>query len=121
MILVDTGVWISFFRGEKSALGLKHLLVEDNVVLHPYIFGELLLGGLSKINENLMKSVKFCDIIKEDDIYEFIKKNRKYISGMGWVDINIAASIYESSYELFSFDTNLQNFSKKIGCSVFSS
>ena len=119
MILADTSVWISFFRGDKNAIDLKHMLVEDNVVMHPYIFGELLLGGLSKRNEDLMSSLTFCNIIKTDKVYEFIKKYKANSSGLGWVDINIAASIFENSYELFTFDANLQAFIMKIGCSTY--
>ncbi|MFC1670239.1 PIN domain-containing protein [Spirochaetota bacterium] len=120
MTLVDTSVWVSFFKGEKNALALKNIIVEGNVIIHPYILGELLLAGLSKTNEDLMKSLNFCNIIKENDIYEFIKKYEAYTYGMGWVDINLAASIFANSYELFSFDSNLQKISKKLGCPVYS-
>lgn len=44
MILADTSVWIDHFRGRLS--GLQPRLDRGEVMIHPFVIGELLLSGL---------------------------------------------------------------------------
>ena len=48
MILVDTSVWIDHLREERSLLA--GLLIGENVVLHPFVLGELALGTLTELS-----------------------------------------------------------------------
>ena len=51
-VLVDTSVWRRFFGGSPAAGALADLLDEDGAVLvHPFVLGELVLGGLSAREE----------------------------------------------------------------------
>ena len=46
MILVDTSVWVDHLRkGDRS---LVALLTASNVLMHPFVIGELACGNLSK-------------------------------------------------------------------------
>ncbi len=36
MVLVDTSVWIDFFKGKSDAQNLSQLIESDEVVLHPF-------------------------------------------------------------------------------------
>ena len=49
MILVDTSIWIDHFRGRDRRLA--NLLDRGDVVMHPFVVGELLLGNVQKIAE----------------------------------------------------------------------
>jgi len=49
MVLVDTSVWIIHFN--RKDIKLSGLLEEGNVVIHPFIIGELSCGKI-KINDN---------------------------------------------------------------------
>jgi len=44
MILVDTSVWIDHLRTSDALL--TNLLVEERVLAHPYVIGELALGSM---------------------------------------------------------------------------
>lgn len=44
MILADTSVWIDHFRGRLS--GLEPRLDQGEVIIHPFVIGELLLSGV---------------------------------------------------------------------------
>ena len=44
MILVDTSVWADHLR--RSNRGLAGLLVEEQVLCHPFVIGELACGRL---------------------------------------------------------------------------
>ena len=49
MILVDTSVWVDFFRGAERATDLAEHLESNLVLLHPWVLGELVLGGLQAL------------------------------------------------------------------------
>ncbi len=45
MILVDTSIWIEFFRGnEPYFTKLKEIIESSDVLAHEVVFGELLKG-----------------------------------------------------------------------------
>jgi predicted nucleic acid-binding protein len=44
--VVDTSVWIDFWRGRAAALGLADLLRDGQVLMHPWVLGEIALGFL---------------------------------------------------------------------------
>ncbi|MEA3052565.1 MAG: hypothetical protein QOG72_1468 [Sphingomonadales bacterium] len=46
MILADTSVWIDHFRGRLS--GLQPRLDRGEVMIHPFVIGELLLSGVNR-------------------------------------------------------------------------
>src|SRR5687768_1170964 len=46
MILADTSVWIDHFRGRLG--GLRPRLDEGEVMIHPFVIGELMLSGLNR-------------------------------------------------------------------------
>lgn len=49
MILVDTSVWIEFFRGNEPYYSeLKELIESSEVLVHEVVFGELLQGCKNK-------------------------------------------------------------------------
>jgi predicted nucleic acid-binding protein len=48
VILVDSSVWVEFFKGTARSRALADLLEADEVLLHPWVLGELVLGGLAR-------------------------------------------------------------------------
>ena len=46
MILADTSVWIEHFRGRLS--NLQPRLEQGEIMIHPFIIGELLLSGVNR-------------------------------------------------------------------------
>ena len=46
MILADTSIWIDHFRGRLSSLQPR--LVQGEIMIHPYVIGELLLSGVNR-------------------------------------------------------------------------
>ncbi len=45
MILADTSVWIDYFRGDLPDLGAR--LRRRDVLIHPFVVGELACGNFS--------------------------------------------------------------------------
>lgn len=117
MIIIDTSVWISFFKGENKALEVKNHIIENNVILHPFILGELLLGGVSSKTESLILSLPTSRVFEYETIFEFIKKYKIQKSGLGWVDVNIIASAMGENYKILTFDKKLSELCRKFHCS----
>jgi hypothetical protein len=73
-ILVDTSYWIQFFQGHKETRILKDWIRENFVILYPYVYGELQLGGLSAQQLDLIRVLPQCKSIENEMIYSFIEK-----------------------------------------------
>jgi len=48
VILVDTSVWVDFFRGTDRAADLAEHLESNLVLLHPWVLGELVLAASAR-------------------------------------------------------------------------
>jgi len=92
MILVDTSVWITHFR--HGSRRLEKLLVDAEVICHPFIIGELACGNLKNRNEiiSLLKSLPMAPTIEFDEFLFFVDRNQLMGKGVGFVDIHLLAS-----------------------------
>lgn len=116
MIIADTNVWVSFFKGEARSRWLREAIIEDRVALHPYIYGELLLGGVVGKAAQLLPSLEMIQIVEVDMVFSFIKKNRLQGRGVGWVDVNILASALAGMHRVSTYDGNLLALCRSFGC-----
>jgi len=63
-VLVDTSVWRKYFAGVASVKGLADLLEDDgSVLVHPFVVGEMVLGGLSRREEELFARLPGADLV----------------------------------------------------------
>ncbi len=108
MTLIDTSVWVRFFKGMTEAEFVSEKIFGNTVFLHPLVLGELLLGGLSPKNELLLQSLLTIKLPMPEKIYKFIKENSLSGKGIGWVDSAILCSAYEAGAGLATFDEALQ-------------
>ncbi len=92
MIIIDTSVWIDHLRGIDSPL--DDILGTGTELLHPFVFGELLLNGLPKrgaFNERLQR-LKPAPLAPPADLAAFIVWAKLAGTGVGYVDANLLAS-----------------------------
>ena len=71
MILVDTSVWVRFFKGAEEAMFTAQKIRENLAYLHPFVLGELLLGGLSAGNESLLQALPRIEALSPEQTYLF--------------------------------------------------
>jgi hypothetical protein len=116
MIIFDTNVWISFFKGEKKALWIKDMIIENQSILHPYIYGELLLGGIADKAEIMLQALEMTTLLDQNLIYRFIKKNKLNNKGVGWVDVNILMSALLEKHQVYTYDENLIKLCRDYNC-----
>jgi hypothetical protein len=115
VILIDTSGWIRFFKGSGEAKFIADKIRENTALLHPLVYGELLLGGLSGENESLLQALPFMRLPSPEEIHRFIKDNSLPGKGIGWVDAAILCSVQEAGVLLATFDQTLRSCALDIG------
>ena len=115
-VLVDTSVWRRYFSGTASVRGLGDLLDEDGAVLvHPFIIGEMVLGGLSAREEQLFARLPSAGVVRREEVLELVRRRRLARRGIGWVDAHLLASALTSSAVLWSVDPDLSGVAVDLG------
>ena len=115
-VLVDTSVWRRYLRGAAEARKLGALLDEDGAVLiHPFVLGEMVLGGLSTREEALFARLPTADIVPHQEVLAFVRRCRLMRRGIGWVDAHLLAAALTSSAALWSLDGPLSAAATDLG------
>lgn len=93
MILVDTSVWIDHLRtGDED---LAALLNNSQVLMHPFVLGELACGNLHNRNEllALFKDLPRVTVATDDEVLFFIERHALMARGIGYVDAHLLAAV----------------------------
>lgn len=115
-VLVDTSVWRRYFAGTASVRRLGELLDEDGAVLvHPFVVGELVLGGLSTPEEALFARLPSAGVVPHEEVLDFVRRRRLMRRGIGWVDAHLLASTLTCSAVLWSIDADLRAAAADLG------
>lgn len=92
MTIVDTSTWIDHFRGRDT--GLDQILEDGMALLHPFVLGELLLGGLSQKSEQALalQGLSTAPIAPAAEVAAFIGWANLAGTGIGYVDAHLLVS-----------------------------
>ena len=92
MILADTSIWIDHLRGND--LGLARILDRGDVVIHPFVIGELALGYVPRIAETLdeLRQLPRVKVADTEEVLAFIARRKLSGSGIGYVDAHLLAA-----------------------------
>ena len=93
MILVDTSVWIDHLRSGNRDLEL--LLNNNQVLIHPFVLGELACGNLERRTEvmALISSLPQAPVASDNEALFFIDQHRLMGKGIGYIDVHLLASV----------------------------
>ena len=93
MTLVDTSVWIDHFRKGDSLL--RELLEKRQVLVHPFIIGELALGNLRGRGVILgaLHDLPKAVLADQDEVLEFISRRSLAGLGIGYLDAHLLTSV----------------------------
>lgn len=118
MILVDTSVWVDHFQRENAVL--VGLLEQNLVLMHPFVLGELLLGGLptSSSTWQALNSLPAAIKSEDDEVLDLIARERLHRVGIGFVDAHLLAAAALSSALLLTRDKKLDSAARKLQLSV---
>ena len=122
-VLVDTSVWISFFKGRKDEAkvceALDYLLAGDEVVVNDVILSELLppiVVRKERRVEACLKSVRKIDLMTDwDDIRRMqVVCITNGINKVGIPDLMIAQQSIQGGSPVFSLDGHFRQMAKKL-------
>lgn len=118
MILVDTSVWVGFFKGTATANGLSRLLEHDRVVTHPAIVGELAMGDLGPNRDRVLADLDLLPsvpAIVDGEIRQFIEARKLFETGLGWIDAHLLASALVVAAPVWTLDRALRKAATRLG------
>jgi predicted nucleic acid-binding protein len=108
-ILVDTSVWIEYFRGGNNAEKLDSLIDENLIDINDLILAELVpflkVRNQGKIIDLLQNVGKLKLLINWDEIIEFqFKCLKSGLNGIGIPDLIVAQNAKQNRCEIYSVD-----------------
>ena len=109
MVLVDTSIWVTHLR--QGSRQLENLLMDAEVMCHPFIIGELACGNLKNRNEiiSLLHSLPMASTIEFDEFLFFIDQNHLMGKRVGFVDVHLLASAQLTGVPLWTADKRLKS------------
>ena len=115
MILADTSVWVSHLQRRNAELAA--LLVDEQVLCHPFVVGELACGRLRNRREilALLHALPQAHMVEHDEALEFIEVHRLMGTGVGWVDLHLLAAAVLSRAKMWTFDQRLMKAARRVG------
>lgn len=112
-ILVDTSVWVEYFRRGNNCEKLDFLIDENLVVTNDLILAELVpflrVRKEKKLVQLLYNINRFHFSIKWEQIIEFQTKCLKNgINGVGIPDLIIAQNVKQNKSKIYSLDNHFR-------------
>lgn len=115
MVLVDTSIWVDHLR--RSNEGLVELLEQTQVVIHPWVIGELACGNIKNRKELmlLLRSLPSIEAASDEEVLQLIESKKLMGRGIGWVDTHLLATCLIGGMPLWTGDKNLRTISAALG------
>jgi len=117
MVLVDSSVWIEYFKGNESVLLLNELIDSNNLCINDLILAELLpsINNKKELDlKELLLTIERIDIAI--DWHQIISMQtinlRNGINKVGISDLIIAQNAIENNIELYTMDKHFDLMSK---------
>ncbi|MBW2552964.1 MAG: PIN domain-containing protein [Deltaproteobacteria bacterium] len=112
-VLVDTSIWVKYFRNGNNLKRLDLLIDENLVVTNDLILAELLpflkIRKQRKIVDLLNNVNKLQLRIKWDEIIDYqVKCLKKGVNGVGIPDLIIAQNAKQNDCEIYSTDKHFK-------------
>ncbi len=110
-VLVDTSVWVAYFRSGNNSEKIDFLIDENLIVINDLILAEL-VPSLKVRNQrkiiNLLNSIKKLELsINWDQIITFQSKClKKGLNGIGIPDLIVAQNAKQNRCEVYSLDNH---------------
>ena len=116
MILADSSIWIDHFK--VANLAFSKLIRTRQVLMHPFVVGELALGSLKDREQTIVRLGRFkaADLARHDEVMAMIEAERLFSRGLGYVDAHLLASTRISkNCKLLTRDRRLREAAEALG------
>lgn len=113
MILADTSIWVEHFK--RGSRRLAALLDSGAVLAHPWVVGELALGGISDQALALMTALPRAVTASEAELLGFIAREHLAGSGIGYVGTQLLAAVrLTPDCRLWTADQKLRTVAERV-------
>jgi len=116
VILVDTSIWVDHFRSADQELA--DLLASELVLAHPFVIGELALGGVAQRQTliEFLQDLPQAATASVNEALHFIRRHGLAGQGIGYVDAHLLASTQLSvGTRLWTRDKRLAGVAERLG------
>jgi predicted nucleic acid-binding protein len=118
MILVDTSIWVDHLRaGDRQLAGM---LMDDAVLGHPFVVGEIACGALRNRAEilELLRHLPQAPVVEHEEVLALVEGHGLAGSGLGWIDVHLLASAALAGQRLWTRDRRLAGAARRLGLAV---
>ena len=116
MILADTSLWIDHLRSGNAELAAW--LEAGEVVIHPFVIGELAMGNLNR-REALLRELGRLPLAvaaTPEEVLALVAREKQHGLGLGYVDAALlAAARLTPDCRLRTGDRRLQSVANRLG------
>lgn len=119
MILADTSVWVDHLRagGEE----LQSELDAQNVLIHPFVVGEVAMGHLSP-RQQIMEAfddLPAASVATDREVLQFVERHRLFGTGVGYIDVHLLVAVQLTTDALlWTYDRRLAETANRLGVPV---
>jgi hypothetical protein len=115
VILADTSVWVDHLR--KGDAALATLLSGGQVVVHPFVIGELACGYLERRDEilSLLTALPPAKPVEHHEALAFVARQGLQGKGLGWIAVHLLASARITGCSLWTRDKALSAAAEAAG------
>ncbi len=123
-VLVDTSIWIDYFRGGDNSTGLNYLIGENIVVINDIILAELVPYLKMKKQPKVIKLLHDINRIPLNILWEEIIDFQVMClkggaNGVGIPDLIIAQNAKQHSCKVYSLDKHFRLMNQVLKVSLY--
>jgi predicted nucleic acid-binding protein len=120
VILIDTSIWIDFWKKRPSTDSLVNLLEDDQVLIHELVMAELAVGNLgpAHVRDEILSGLRVlprAPVAALDEVLALIRTQRIERRGLGAVDAHLLASARLAAAQLWTTDKALASAADDFG------
>jgi predicted nucleic acid-binding protein len=122
MIVVDSNIWIDFFRSGNIEGALARQIRAGSILVHPCVVGELALGNLGSSREDVLSRLALQPrppILSDGELLDLVEERRLWGCGIGWVDAHLVGSAILAEADLWTNDRFLARAAIRCGIHLF--
>lgn len=125
MILVDSSVWIEYFKGNDQTLALNKLIDLNTICVNDLILAEL-LPSINQKKESILKELLLTitkvplNLNWNTIIYLQTQNLKNGINKVGIADLIITQNVIENDLELYTLDRHFELMSELHNFRLFS-
>jgi hypothetical protein len=115
VILADTSVWVDHLRQRDEQL--VDLLDHRQIVVHPFVIGELALGNLKPRSQILgdLAALPQTTLAAEAEVLHFIERHGLFGTGIGYIDAHLlTAAVLTPGTLIWTRDRQLSGVAAKL-------